>query len=366
MNITSKRKNLAQKIRNHLYSKIMTGQYQSGTALASNKELAEEFGVSVLTADRAVRQLVAEGLVYREQGRGTYVGMLPTSASVKTYRIGIGDVNHYPLTPALKNALDAIPMNLSMALRENHCEPTLLEYQEIENCDCFAKVTDNLDAFILSRAYIDAKTMANLATVPHLPVLVIETEEVLDFPFHQVVMDCRRGLHEAALKTVALDPPEIIAVYEQHKHGVLRLNTFREELAAAGYPLERVHDVTVEEWGVRSGVASYRLGMKLSSGIKGKFLFSTSDVVSLSMLEAFFDAGLNPGKDFQLLSVDNIEGAGYSPFETPLLTSVNSLTLPVARRAADLLLQVLQNPADENIIIRLPTSLVIRETAFAP
>ncbi|MDQ0288295.1 GntR family transcriptional regulator [Oligosphaera ethanolica] len=366
MNITSKRKNLAQSIRNQLYNKIMAGQYRSGTALASNKELAEEFGVSVLTADRAVRQLVVEGLVYREQGRGTFVSELPSKTGTRTYRIGIGDVNHFPLTPALKDALDAIPKTLSMTLREQHCEPSLLEYQEIENRDRFAKIAATLDAFILSRAYLDAKTMANLATVPQLPVLVIETETVLDLPYHQVVMDCRRGLQQAAAKITALAPPDIIAVYEQHKHGVLRLSTFREELAAAGYPMERCHDIAVDEWGVRSGVASYRLGMKLSKDLKVKFVFSTSDVVSLSMLEAFFDAGLNPGKDFQLLSVDNIEGAGYSPFATPLLTTVNSLTLPVAQRAAELMLQILQKPADEHIIVRLPSALVIRDTAFAP
>ncbi len=365
MNLKSKRKNLTGNIRDVLYQKIMAGEYAPGTPLASNKELAGEFGVSVLTADRAVRQLVEEGLVYREQGRGTFVSERRPQSGNKTYRIGIGDINKFPMTPAREAALDTIPRNISAALKERGCDPILLEYEEIKDPKLFAETVKRVDALILSRAYIDEKTLSNLATVPHLPVVVNRTEEVLELPYHQIVVDYRRGLREAARKTAELNPPEIIGVYEEHHHGLLRLNVFKEELKRSGYPMERFHDMPVEEWGLRSGIPSYRLGMKLSKTLPGKFLFSTSDVVSFSMMEAFFDAGLKPGKDFQMLSVDNMEGVGYFPFEVPMLTSVNGLTLPVPQRAAELILQVLERPLDESIIIRLMTSLVVRQTAFA-
>lgn len=365
MNLKSKRKSLTGNIRDVLYQKITTGEYASGTPLASNKELAGEFGVSVLTADRAVRQLVEEGLVYREQGRGTFVSERRSRFGNKTYRIGIGDINHYPLSPAREAALDSIPKNISAALKERGCDPILLEYEEIKDPELFAETVKRIDALILSRAYIDEKTLANLATVPHLPVVVDRMEAMLEIPYHQVVVDYRRGLREAARKTAELNPPGIIGVYEHHLHGILRLNLFKEELVKAGYPMERFHDTPVEEWGLRSGIPSYRLGMKLAKTLAGKFLFSTSDVVSCSMMEAFFDSGLKPGKDFQLLSMDNLEAIGYLPFGVPMLTTVNGHKLPVAQRAAELILQVLEKPLDESIIIRLPTSLVVRQTAFA-
>lgn len=365
MNLKSKRKNLTGNIRDVLYQKIITGEYSSGTSLASNKELAAEFGVSVLTADRAVRQLVEEGLVYREQGRGTFVSSRSSTLNSKSYRIGIGDINNFPLTPAREAALDSIPKNISAALKEKGCNPIFLEYEEIKDPKHFAETVEKVDALIISRGYIDEQTLANLTTVPRLPILVNRTESILELPYHQIVVDYRRGLREAAQKTAELNPPEIIGVYEQHHHGIQRLNLFKEELAKTGYPMERMHAVAVEEWGLRSGIPSYRLGMKLGKTLAGKLLFSTSDVVSFSMMEAFFDAGLKPGKDFQMLSVDNMEGAGYFPFEVPMLTSVNGLALPVPQRAADLILQVLEKPADESIIVKLPTSLVIRKTAFA-
>ncbi len=52
---------------------ILRGDYATGTALPAATKLATQFGVSTVTARHAVAQLEHEGLVSRQQGRGTYV-----------------------------------------------------------------------------------------------------------------------------------------------------------------------------------------------------------------------------------------------------------------------------------------------------
>jgi GntR family transcriptional regulator len=53
--------------------KIVAGVWKSGDLLPSERELSESYDISRMTARQALNELVNEGLVYRKQGRGTFV-----------------------------------------------------------------------------------------------------------------------------------------------------------------------------------------------------------------------------------------------------------------------------------------------------
>ncbi|GHC66270.1 GntR family transcriptional regulator [Limoniibacter endophyticus] len=57
--------------------RIFNGTYRAGQLLPSEAELMERFGVSRITARRALDELSYEGLVDRERGRGTRVSQRP-------------------------------------------------------------------------------------------------------------------------------------------------------------------------------------------------------------------------------------------------------------------------------------------------
>jgi len=56
-----------------LRDEIVSGAYPNGAILPSEFELTRQYGVSRVTAKRALNELAAEGLVSRERGRGTVV-----------------------------------------------------------------------------------------------------------------------------------------------------------------------------------------------------------------------------------------------------------------------------------------------------
>lgn len=56
-----------------LEERIQNGFYISGKKLPSERKLAEEFGVSRMTARQSVKKLEEKGLVHKEKGRGTYI-----------------------------------------------------------------------------------------------------------------------------------------------------------------------------------------------------------------------------------------------------------------------------------------------------
>ncbi|MEE8600300.1 GntR family transcriptional regulator [Euzebya tangerina] len=68
-------------IERRLHGMIAAGQLGTGARVPSEIDLSESFGVSRMTARKALDQLVATGMLFRKQGKGTFVS---------TRRIGHG------------------------------------------------------------------------------------------------------------------------------------------------------------------------------------------------------------------------------------------------------------------------------------
>lgn len=61
------------RLRTALVQKIASGEWTAHQAIPSERALEEQFRVSRTTVRRALDDLVAQGLVYRDHGRGTFV-----------------------------------------------------------------------------------------------------------------------------------------------------------------------------------------------------------------------------------------------------------------------------------------------------
>ncbi|WP_313645648.1 GntR family transcriptional regulator [Pseudomonas sp.] len=62
-----------QQLRDHLIEQIANNRWRPGEAIATESALATEFDMSVGTVRKAVDALVAEGVLERQQGRGTFI-----------------------------------------------------------------------------------------------------------------------------------------------------------------------------------------------------------------------------------------------------------------------------------------------------
>ncbi|WP_172256794.1 GntR family transcriptional regulator [Saccharibacillus deserti] len=67
-----------EKIFNETRSLIETGVYRKGDKIPSEKELADEYGVSRITSKKALDLLAAEGAIVRMPGRGSFVAPDPS------------------------------------------------------------------------------------------------------------------------------------------------------------------------------------------------------------------------------------------------------------------------------------------------
>jgi GntR family transcriptional regulator len=80
---------LYQQILVILQNKIQTGELAPGDAVPGEQALCDEFGVSRITARRALNELAARGLVDRQRGRGTRVARQPPAQPVRASNDGL-------------------------------------------------------------------------------------------------------------------------------------------------------------------------------------------------------------------------------------------------------------------------------------
>jgi len=77
-----------QAIYSVLRQRIGSGDLAAGEKLPAQQELADEFGVTLMTLRQAVAALAADGLAWAERGRGTFVADRPID-------IGVGNLSSF-------------------------------------------------------------------------------------------------------------------------------------------------------------------------------------------------------------------------------------------------------------------------------
>ena len=74
------------RVKQALKNGLSQGRWRTGELMPSEAELVAQFGVSRMTVTRALRELLAEGLVDRVQGVGTFAAQLHRVSSTLTIR----------------------------------------------------------------------------------------------------------------------------------------------------------------------------------------------------------------------------------------------------------------------------------------
>ena len=77
---------LYQKVRDYILQRINNGTLLPGMRIESEAELVTALKVSRMTANRALRELTAEGRLHRRQGRGTFVAAMKPQAALLEIR----------------------------------------------------------------------------------------------------------------------------------------------------------------------------------------------------------------------------------------------------------------------------------------
>lgn len=336
---------LYQRISDDLKEKIVSGHFQIGDQLPTEKELSDSYSVSRITAKRALNELEHLGLVSRTRGKGTFVQSPHKQKNYSSKRvlfvipfegIFLGNFNQ-GLVPTLNNSDTTVFITYASYLKENTA----------------ADIIENFDGLIYyplsTSQYLDILLELFLQ---HFPVVLLD-KQIYDFQFPCVSSDNFNGGEQATQALLELGHQRIAFLVSNENHhphttrnrylGYIKClkehqNPFHTTLDNALYTEDSVLDLVYE---------------KQVTG-----LVCENDLVALQAMKTLQDNHFSIPTDLSIIGFDDIQAASLS---NPPLTTVAQDFFHMGQIAGKLLLdwiQTGQRPDDAKI----PVHLVKRKT----
>ncbi len=379
------KKLLYQEIIDHLKAKIVKKEFLPGDLLPSEFELAREFKVSRITAQKALDELENSGLVYRVRGKGSFVSEQP--------RISQGN----PAEPSLKIVALVIPFGsslgrsvdviqgLSAMLSKNgyYLSVHISHYSIEEEREILNKlVGDGMAGIIVYPfSHRDNLDLIHRLLLNNYPIITIDKfYDVL--PVSGVFSDNFNGSYQAATHLIERGHRNIVFISDRE---LAQANSVSERYFGFCKALKD-HDLPITDR--QFILTEYRHNEPLFEAIKrnspsmndlldpykkiiaglleGKkpitAIHGLNDYLTIYLLKAALAMGVDVPRELSFIGFDNIDYSAY--LEVPL-TTVEQNFKKIGEEAGRLIMNRMTCPEEECQRVVIPVDLIERQsTAF--
>jgi GntR family transcriptional regulator of arabinose operon len=356
---------LHEQLLNELRRAILSGELEPGRRIPSEPELFESLKISRTTIRQAWDAAVREGLLYRVQGKGTFVAQYANARTAQ--QIGF-------LIPDFRSTFDSqLLSGAEHYLRERGCRVvfahTERDIQE-ENRLLSEMWGEGVAGFLLWPAISDREPRF-LAQQKFVPTVFMDRPiPGLEYPC--IAAEHYRGACMAVEHLLQLGHREIAFVSRPHLQLwpiAERLHGYEETMRAAGLtPYPSVLVGTEQELSPRYAQQSYaqargdeisQLCDLLSRKERPTALFAMNDLMALQVLRAATLAGLHVPDDLSLVGFDDMEIVSHID---PPLTTVAQDPFSIGSEAARCLLDMINRGRRWSQLISLPVQLIVRQS----
>lgn len=371
-----KRTPIYKQIEQYIYDQIRLNSWQPHYRLPSESELASLFNVSRLTAKNALLNLVEKGLVYRIQGKGSFISE-PTGEPV-VYKSKHIEFN---------KKLIAYIMPLAKTMRSLHLINGMEE--ELAKLGYHLLFCKTYNSKEIEKQVLQEVQQLNVAGIIIYPVEgETYSEDILRLTLNQfplVIIDrylrgidtnCvyaanLQGTYDATAHLIQLGHSKIGFVSTHSKDTTSiedRLTGYENALADSNIPVEhRLRGLQFHLDQVNSILYEGKIDESVQSDLQQFIkqnrdmtaIFAVNSALGLSVIETAKKMGIRVPEDLSVIFFDDFE---YSAFSEVPPTCVHQQEYVQGQEAAKLVVSVIENPNQERRKVEVPTRLTIRKS----
>lgn len=356
---TSKR-SLHTQIYEIIKSDIVTTKLQVDQKLPTQKELAKQYNVSMITIKKALNDLIRNGYLYSIVGSGTFVAK----------RSMVLNFNQQKAIGLVLVDLRSPFFSLIMQSVEEHVSQkgySLLLSKSEGDVDREKVLIENL-----VRTGVDGLIIASMSH-EHYSTGILKRLQREDFPFVMVSYiedkdicyigtDNEAGGYVAAQHLIDIGRKKIGYINGEQGNllGELRKKGFLKALNENRIPFNKEFEFRLQlkyEW--NDFESGYKIGKSFAE-LKNRpdAIFAYNDLSALGFMKGIMEAGLQVPDDVAIIGFDDIERCQYAPVP---LSTIHQPTTEIGRQAVDLLIRRMNK---EKIFswIGLNPSLIVRQS----
>ncbi|MGA9175453.1 MAG: GntR family transcriptional regulator [Thermoactinomyces sp.] len=347
------------KVKETIKAWLVNGEVKPHQKIKSEHELADFFQVSRHTIRQAIGDLVHEGWLYREQGRGTFYNGFPEKKSNKMIGIITTYISDYIFPSIIRGAesyLNTKGYSILLASTNNRPE---------DEKECLQMMLDkHVDGLILepTKTALYNENLDYYLTLEQkrIPYIMINAY----YPNLQppsLTMDDELGGYLAAKHLIELGHRRIAGLFKTDDlQGINRMKGFfraHREAALSVHPGMIVSYVT-EEKEEKPRAAFQRL---MRSEDRPTAVFCYNDEIALAILDVIRGMGLKVPRDISVVGYDDSHLAEASEVK---LTTVKHPKTQMGEMAAKLLIEAVEKRNQGHIIesVVFQPELIVRSS----
>ena len=340
---------LAEKFRDELLAKRLP----KGSPVLSERELAEHFAISPVTARRILKVLVEQDILYRKPQSGTFIKHDPPVIPVIAYAGPLPDPEN--TDPLVYDASFRLLKHFS----ELGIEPVLISYYELRHPDLAGQKLRKTNGLLIQASFIDEFTLKVLWKYTGRIVVFGNTFLEDRISCSQVIPDFTEPLLEFNRKKRFDGYDKILIVQAKHRNSAADAETVQRILQCLQVPEKKIETVFLEtSCNLNAYLRADRYFSRCADFPDRTLIISLSEYFSQAILAVFSSRGKMP----DILSFDNLEDYENGSAGAAYFTSIDRQMAATFCRSIDLLSEQLKTHNADQIILRIPAKLVIRKS----